>query len=130
MKRSRLLYAALLVGILVAGLATRRFGRVMPDAVAVYGGDTLWALMVFVTLGLILRSWSTLRIAGVALAISYSVELSQLFHAPSLDQLRQTTVAGLVLGRGFLWSDLLCYTIGVALGAVCEFVWWQWLRSS
>jgi len=30
--------------------------------------------------------------------------------------LRHTLFGRLVLGDDFLWSDLLCYTIGVALG--------------
>ncbi|MCA9011825.1 MAG: DUF2809 domain-containing protein [Planctomycetaceae bacterium] len=35
---------------------------------------------------------------------------------PWLDSLRQTILGRLILGFGFLWSDLLCYTAGVAIG--------------
>ena len=48
------------------------------------------------------------------------IETSQLFHTPWLDALRANRFAALVLGQGFLWSDLLCYAVGIALGVVME----------
>ena len=53
---------------------------------------------------------------GVALSFSYLIEVSQLYHAPWIDSIRATTLGGLVLGFGFLWSDIACYTVGVTLG--------------
>ena len=47
-----------------------------------------------------------------------SDETSQLYHAPWIDRIRATTLGGLVLGFGFLWSDIACYTVGVAC-AMC-----------
>ena len=41
-----------------------------------------------------------------------------LYHAPWIDNLRQTTLGGLVLGFGFLWSDIFCYTIGIIIGVI------------
>ena len=34
------------------------------------------------------------------------VEESQLYHASWIDSIRGTTLGALVLGHGFLWSDL------------------------
>jgi hypothetical protein len=48
------------------------------------------------------------------------VELSQLYHAPWIDGLRQIRLAALLLGHGFLWSDLVCYAVGVGVGALTE----------
>ncbi|MGC1718192.1 MAG: hypothetical protein WA746_04335 [Isosphaeraceae bacterium] len=31
-----------------------------------------------------------------------------------------TTMGGLILGFGFLWSDLACYSLGVGLGVLVE----------
>ncbi len=45
--------------------------------------------------------------------LTVTVELSQLYHAPWIDSIRQTTLGGLILGFGFLWSDLACYALGV-----------------
>src|SRR5215203_3528123 len=123
MKRNRLCYSALVGGIILAGLGTRRYGRLLPEVVVAYGGDTLWALMIFVGVGLLTQTYPTLRVAGVALAGCYGVEFSQLYHAEWIEQLRHSTVGGLVFGRGFLWSDLLCYTPGVGLGVAAEALW-------
>lgn len=40
---------------------------------------------------------------------------SQLYHAPWIDSIRATSLGGLVLGFGFLVSDLICYTCGVLI---------------
>ena len=113
----------LLVAIVGAGLATRRYASALPDIVGVYGGDTLWALMVFVALGLVFPNRPIRWIALVALAISFGVEFSQLFHTAWLDELRRSRLGALVLGQGFLWSDLVCYAIGIGLGAALELLW-------
>ena len=51
---------------------------------------------------------------------SLTVELSQLYHAPWIDGLRQIRVAALLLGHGFLWSDLVCYGVAVGVGIPAE----------
>jgi hypothetical protein len=119
-KRPRRLYLALLAATVAAGLASRRFGSVLPDVVARYAGDTLWATMMFWLLSLVRPGATPLRLALGALSISYAVELSQLYHAPWIDSIRATVVGGLVLGRGFLWSDLVCYAAGVAIAAAVD----------
>ncbi len=81
MKRNRLLYGGFVVGVTALGLATRRYDRNLPDIIARYGGDTLWALMIFIGIGFLARAWSTGRVAGLALAVAYGVEISQLYHA-------------------------------------------------
>jgi hypothetical protein len=43
-----------------------------------------------------------------------------LYHAPWIDSIRGTTLGGLILGYGYLWSDLACYAVGVGLGALME----------
>lgn len=61
-----------------------------------------------------------LSLAGNAFAIATAIECSQLYRAPWIDAWRATTLGALVLGQGFLWSDLLCYAVGVALAAVVD----------
>ncbi|HLQ76146.1 MAG TPA: DUF2809 domain-containing protein [Terriglobia bacterium] len=120
MKRNRFLYFVVDFLLVALGLASRRYAAVLPVFLAQYSGDTLWAAMVFVGVGLLAPRWSSLRVAVVALMVSYLIECSQLYHAPWIDTLRHTRVGGLVLGYGFLWSDLACYTVGVALAVVLE----------
>ena len=118
--RSRLAYGLALLLIIAAGLGSRVFGRHLPAFVATYAGDTLYATMVFVGLAMLAPRWSTARVATTALALSVAIEVSQLYHAPWIDRIRDTTPGALVLGYGFLWSDLACHVAGVALGAGIE----------
>jgi hypothetical protein len=104
----------------LAGLASRRYGARLPQFVALYAGDTIWAMAMFALFALLAPRWPTARVATAALVASWLVELSQLYHAPWIDAVRDTRIGGLLLGYGFLWSDLLCYTAGVALSAVLD----------
>ena len=56
----------------------------------------------------------------ISLAIAFAVEASQLYQAAWLNEVRRTTLGALLLGRGFLWSDLVCYAVGIFAGAVGE----------
>jgi Protein of unknown function (DUF2809) len=55
--------------------------------------------------------------AGMAIAFSFAVEFSQLYHASWIDAIRSTTMGGLVPGFDFVWTDLICYAVGVLFGA-------------
>jgi hypothetical protein len=104
------------------GLSSRYFAMYLPRWVNLYLGDILWAVMMFYIVSLILRTKTTLKVALVALGVCYINEVSQLYHSPWIDTLRRTKLGGLVLGRGFLWSDLMSYTIGIALGTIIQYV--------
>ena len=117
--RSSLYFAAGCV-VVALGLASRRYSNELPSFMAHYAGDTLWAVMVFLGIGFLVPRWSSLGVAVTALAVSCSVEVSQIYHAPWIDAVRHTWPGGLVLGYGFLWSDIACYTVGVALAVAVE----------
>jgi hypothetical protein len=104
----------------ILGIGSRRLGHLLPGFVAAYAGDTLWALDAFLGIGLLLPRATTGLVAALTMAFSVAVELSQLYHAPWIDSIRQTTLGGLVLGFGFLWSDLACYAVGVVIGVLIE----------
>jgi len=61
-------------------------------------------------------------LAILALALAFGIELSQLYQAPWINRARDTTVGALILGFGFRGADLVCYTVGIALGATGEYV--------
>ncbi len=119
-QRSRIRYFVAGVLVVGLGLASRRYADRLPAILADYAGDTLWAAMVFVGIGFLAPRWPTWRVAAAALAVSYVTELSQRYHAPWIDDIRRTSAGGLVLGFGFLWSDIACYTVGVALSVMIE----------
>lgn len=119
-------YAGLLAATVALGLATRWYPAAFPAVVAQYGGDVLWAGMVAWLVALLRPSWTTVRVALAAFAIALVVECSQLYHADWIDGLRATRPGALVLGQGFLWSDLLSYAVGIALVAALD----RWLTRS
>ena len=121
-RRNPLVQIILIALVCLLGIGSRRYSRVLPGFIAAFAGDTLWALAAFLGIGLILPRASTWTVACLALAFSVAVELSQLYHAPWIDSIRQTTLGGLILGFGFLWSDLACYAAGVGIGVIVEWI--------
>lgn len=118
--RNRILYSAAALVVIVLGLTSRKYAAQLPDFVASYAGDTLWALTTFLGIGILFPRWTTLRVSLAAMLFAVSIELSQLYHAAWIDQIRHTTIGALILGHGFLWSDILCYGVGVGMGYVLE----------
>jgi hypothetical protein len=106
--------------VICLGLGSRAEAVALPPFVAKYAADALWALLVFLGWGLLLPSWRTAAVAGLAVGTSCAVEFSQLYHAPWLDAARRTPLGALVLGDTFAWGDIAAYLGGIALGAALE----------
>ncbi|MCD8177051.1 MAG: DUF2809 domain-containing protein [Tannerellaceae bacterium] len=113
MKNIRFIYACLALLMVVLGLATRIYSGYMPGWVIEYAGDVLWAAMVYLGIRFVAPASGYTKAAIAALLFSYLIEISQLYQAPWIRDLRANSLAALVLGQGFLWSDLICYTLGV-----------------
>jgi len=113
----------MIIVVIILGLASRKMASNIPDFLNAYLGDALWALMVFIGFGFVFRKMETKTVALIAISFCYLIELSQLYHANWIDEIRRTTLGGLVLGYGFLWSDLLAYCIGISVGAAIEILW-------
>lgn len=118
--RNRIVYFLLTMLVISFGLFSRKIAYQLPERVNLYLGDALWALMIFLMTGFVFNKVSTIRSAIIALSFCYLIELSQLYHASWIDNIRHTMLGGLILGYGFLWSDILAYFIGVGFGAVLE----------
>lgn len=104
---------------MILGLLSRKLDN-LPVIVSLYAGDILWALMVFLIVDFVFNNKPILFNISIAIIFSYGIEISQLYHAPWIDSIRNTTLGGLILGFGFLWSDLICYTIGIFIGGIIE----------
>ncbi|NJN15431.1 MAG: DUF2809 domain-containing protein [Oscillochloris sp.] len=105
--------------VIALGLATRA-DLPLPALIARYGGDTLYATLIYLLLAW-LRPHSSIGLLFVgAWGICIAIEVSQLIHLPWLEALRATLPGRLVLGAGFLWSDILCYGVGAALGLLLD----------
>ncbi|KXY32142.1 hypothetical protein AT269_20495 [Bacillus cereus] len=121
-KRNRLLYVMFTIVVIILGLSSRKFAFALPDLLNGYLGDALWALMIFTGFGFLFPKIEMRKLAFISLIFCYGIEISQLYHAEWIDSIRATTLGGLVLGYGFLWSDLVAYTIGVGVGMLGEFM--------
>ena len=100
-----------LIGIAVLiplGLCSRQFNSIPNET-----GDALWAMMVFCIWCIILHKKKLTTIAIVSLISSYLVEFSQLITWSFLVEFRKTFIGHMMLGQGFLWIDLLAYTVGI-----------------
>lgn len=116
-----MVYAALIVLVVLGGLASRsELAGGLPVFFSTYAGDTLWALTVFLVLGFLFPGARIATVALVTLTLSFAVEFSQLYQADWINAIRDMRMGALLLGHGFLWSDLLCYTAGCAIGALGE----------
>jgi Protein of unknown function (DUF2809) len=122
-RRNPVIQIILIALVSILGIGSRRYAHILPSFLTAYAGDTSWALAAFLGMGLLLPRASTGTIALLAMILSVAVELSQLYHSPWIDAIRQTTLGGLILGFGFLWSDLVCYALGVGLGTLLELIY-------
>ncbi|MBW9151219.1 DUF2809 domain-containing protein [Clostridium estertheticum] len=122
-KRNRLLYAVMTIIVIGLGLYSRKMANIIPNYMNLYLGDALWALMVFIALGFVFREMKTKIVAIIGISFCYLIEISQLYHARFIDNIRETTLGGLVLGYVFSWSDFLGYAIGILVGVILEVLW-------
>lgn len=113
--QNRIVFAILFFLTIGLGLLTRMKPEWFFDFFAEYGGDALWALMVFWGFAFVFPK-NARKSFLLALSFSFLIEFSQLYQADWINAVRATTFGALVLGHGFLWTDLICYTVGVSIG--------------
>ncbi len=120
--RNRIVYSLLVVGTVLAGLASRSSLFCLPGAFGKYPGDCLWAIMIFWGIGVICPSLTTSRAAGLAVLVCAGVETAKLLPWDWLTSMRETTLGRLTLGRGFTWQNYIAYSSGIALAVLGEMV--------
>ncbi len=115
MRRSRISYFILIIVTIIIGLLSRHF-----KSIPLFTGDILWATMVYFMARFVFIN-KPVRFAIIAAVLfCFAIEFSQLYKAPWINELRHTLFGRLVLGEGFLWSDLLCYVVGIGMGVAVE----------
>jgi hypothetical protein len=97
--------------VILLGLLSRMDTPWLPGFIREHVGDALYATMM-----VLLWGGFTSRPVLAGLLSCYLIELSQLVHTPVLDALRETLPGRLVLGQGFVWEDLVRYTMGAGIG--------------
>ena len=115
MKKLRFRYALLFIVAVFSGLLSRSTLFDFPQFVDDNFGDVLWGSMVYFMICTIWVEVSHKKKILIAVLFSFSIEFSQLITTPWFDTLRDIPGMRLVFGYGFRWSDLICYTLGIAM---------------
>jgi hypothetical protein len=103
------------------GLASRMRGLPMPGLVRTYGGDVLSATCIFFGVRYVAHQRSLLDCSAIGFIVCVLIELQQLYAGAWLVHLRDDTPLGILLGHGFLWSDIACYAVYTAIGAAISY---------
>ncbi|WP_259068009.1 DUF2809 domain-containing protein [Mucilaginibacter sp. X4EP1] len=83
------------------------------DFIRPYGGDFLVVILLYCVVKSF-ANWPVLPTAAGVLVFAYLIEISQYFHLIVLLGLQHSKAARLLLGTSFSFTDLLCYTLGMA----------------
>lgn len=123
MYSKRILYSIVIIITIATGLFVRIKQAWFPDIINLYLGDILYAFMMYYIISFITiyKSWTFRSL--FALIICYSIEISQLYQAVWINEIRQTIPGRFILGSGFLWSDLLAYSIGIFTAVLMDNLW-------
>jgi hypothetical protein len=121
MQRNRKIFL-LIPFVMGLGILSRKFSYLLPDLVNIYLGDAIWAAMIYVMMAFVFANKLPKQIAVLSLLFCNAIELSQLYQAPWINAIRSNTLGALVLGSGFLWSDLLAYAIGILSATLLEMI--------
>ena len=117
----RIAYLALALATIVVGLVIHLGAAVLGTTTRDVLGDALWASMIVWLISAVVPRARLVARGAAAYAICVIVEVSQLYHAPTLDALRATRLGHLVLGSGFDLRDLVSYALGVSAAMVLSF---------
>jgi hypothetical protein len=120
---NRLHYFILALATLLVGYFSRQNtegGTFIHD----YAGDALWAGMIYFGFRFLFLNAPLKTSFLYTLLFTYFIEISQLYQADWLNAIRHTQLGGLVLGFGFLWSDIVMYFIGILLTFILD-VWFS-----
>ena len=107
---NRIHYALLVIIIVGLGLLSRKIA-----VVPFFVGDMLYAMMMVALFRLVLIAKPIWTVCILSLILCFSIECSQILTYDWLVQLRATLPGRMILGQGFLWSDLFAYTVGTIL---------------
>ena len=113
--KTRVRYFFVICFVIFLGLFSRKL-----DFVPLFVGDILYAMMMYFIVRIFFLRLPSIKIASIALAICFSIELLQLYQADWIVEIRNSTLGHFVLGQGFLWSDLVAYTFGIAVSYALE----------
>lgn len=115
-KNKRFTYLILIVVTIILGISSRKINGI-PNFI----GDILYAVMVYFGMRFIFPQKNHKTALLLGLLFCYAIELQQLYRAEWIIKIRSTPLGHYALGEGFLWSDLVCYTIGILIALIVDY---------
>ena len=107
MKNSRLIYFILILLVMILGIVSRKITNS-----PLFIGDILYAVLIYFGFRFLLIDLKKATSLLLSLLFCFGIEILQLVQIDWLIAIRKTALGHYILGRGFLWSDLICYFIG------------------
>jgi hypothetical protein len=118
LKSNRIYYVTLIVLTISLGILSRKI-----EGIPTFFGDTLYAVMVYFGIRMFFINLNLKKTALLALTFCFCIEFLQLYRAEWMVAIRSSTLGHYALGQGFLWSDLVYYTLGVIIAFCIDFNW-------
>jgi len=84
-----------------------------------YGGDVLVGILIYCFVKSFVNT-PVVPTALIVLVFCYAIEILQYFNYVQLLGLQNVKLARIVLGIGFSWIDMLCYTAGMLIVILVE----------
>lgn len=116
----RIKYLIITFIVMVMGLLSRKFMFIFPKTIAPFVGDMLWAMMIYFGFRFVFLRLKLKENLILSIIFCFGIEISQLYQTNWLNDIRNTTLGGLVLGHGFLWMDLISYSIGIVIALLID----------
>ncbi|AJS58850.1 ribosomal maturation YjgA family protein [Paenibacillus sp. IHBB 10380] len=113
--RARIIYIVAVIITMILGISSRAFTDILPGIVSRHFGDALWACMIYLGVRALLIHKKLALAVLISLMFCYAIEFSQLYQADWINDIRSSLLGSLILGRGFLFVDLLRYTVGIGV---------------
>lgn len=109
-QKNRISYLLFTLLVIFLGIVSRKI-----DGIPTFIGDVLYAVMIYFGIRFLFFSLPRIQSMLLALLFCYCIEFQQLYQANWILNLRNSILGHYVLGQGFLWSDLVFYTIGITV---------------
>ncbi|MER2060488.1 MAG: DUF2809 domain-containing protein [Niallia sp.] len=117
---ARIPYIVSVLLMVVLGISSRKYSNLIPAFIGNHAGDMLWAMMVYFGFRFLFVEKKILLAMIGSILFSFGIECSQLYQADWINELRNTTLGALILGRGFLFVDLVRYLSGIVLALMVD----------
>ena len=115
MNNKRLQYFIIVLIVIASGIISRKI-----PIIPLFIGDLLYAVMIYFIFKMLFLKMPNIQIAIFSLAFCFLIECFQLYQAHWIIEIRKTFLGHLVLGEGFLWSDLVAYFFGTIIGFLLD----------